>query len=214
MDNILQLLAATAQLMDATLSPQSLAVMASDFSGYDRKMMEIALKNVRMNHTRFSPAAIKIELDKLDKNKRIGADEAWAMIPHNEYDSVVWTNEMAEAYNTCYRLVEDGDMVAARMAFKSAYERITSDNKSNGINPVWQASLGSDIEGREKAINEAKRLGRLSESHANTLLPYRPSEQLTNAVALLANNGHTDEQKENAKNAMIKINAILNRPSK
>jgi hypothetical protein len=39
-------------------------------------------------------------------------------------------------------------MVAARMAFKSAYDRLVSDAKEAGRKPRWFASLGFDKYGR------------------------------------------------------------------
>ena len=117
------------------------------------------------------PADILQILDRIKPDGRPGADEAWAMIPHDEYASVVMTEEMDEAMHVAYQLIDAGDKVAARMAFKEAYTRIVDQNKLAGIGPKWFPSLGHDKEGRDIALAEAVRLGRLGVDHAIGLLP-------------------------------------------
>ena len=112
------------------------------------------------------PADILGILDRLLPDGRPGADEAWAMIPKDEQSSVVMTEEMAEALGIARPLLNDGDKIAARMAFKEAYTRIVGANKTAGIKPKWFPSLGIDMTGRDLVIAEAVRLGRLSANHA------------------------------------------------
>lgn len=209
MEQLVKSLAATAELMGAQLYGPALSVMAKDFAGYDMRLMEAALRNVRLNHTRFSPAAIQTEIDRLNPDGRLGADEAWSLIPHDESATVVWTDEIAEAYSVASGLIADGDKIGARMAFKQAYDRITTSNKAMGIKPKWQASLGHDPHGRETAINEAVRLGRLTSQHAVTLLPYKETEVVNNAVALISDNSLTPEQKQIGKEKIQKIKLML-----
>lgn len=209
MEQLVKALAATAELMGAQLSGASLSVMAKDFSGYDIQIIEAALRNVRLNHTRFTPSAIQAEIDKLNTNGRLGAEEAWALVPHDEYSSVVWTNEIAQAYGAVSDLIAAGDKVGARMAFKQAYERITAANKANGIDHKWEASLGHDPSGREVAVNEAVRLGRLTSQQALTLLPYKETEAVNNAVALLSDKSLTPEQKKIGREKMQAIKQLL-----
>jgi hypothetical protein len=91
------------------------------------------------------------------------------MIPRDEYASAVMTEEMADAMRIAKPLLDEGDQVAARMTFKEAYTRIVDANKRNGIKPRWFPSLGHDKEGREPAIAEAVRLGRMGAQHAISL---------------------------------------------
>lgn len=116
------------------------------------------------------PADILEILDKMLPDGRPGADEAWAMIPMDEYASVVMTQEMAEAMHVAQPLLDEGDKIAARMAFKEAYSRIVDANKRNGIKPSWFPSLGQDKEGRDAALAEAVRLGRIGAEHAAGLI--------------------------------------------
>jgi hypothetical protein len=116
------------------------------------------------------PAHILAILDVLQPDGRPSADEAWAMIPKDEAKSVVWTDEMAEAMGIAQPLINQGDNIAARMAFKSAYERIVESNRASGIKPKWLASLGQDKAGRDPVLEEAVRLGRLDAEHVKTLV--------------------------------------------
>lgn len=112
------------------------------------------------------PADILGILDRLLPDGRPGADEAWAMIPKDEQSSAVMTEEMAEALGIARPLLDEGDKIAARMAFKEAYARIVGANKTAGIKPKWFPSLGADKAGRDLVIAEAVRLGRLGAAHA------------------------------------------------
>ena len=104
---------------------------------------------------------------------RPGAEEAWAiaLTGRDESDTVVWTEEIAEAFALCLPVLDVGDDVGARMAFKEAYGRIVSGARS-GRHPVkWSASLGWDIAKREAVIKKASTSGLLSAPVAAALLP-------------------------------------------
>ncbi len=77
---------------------------------------------------------------------RPGAEEAWAVAywAMNEAATVVWTDEMAEAFGLARPLLLAGDEVAARMAFKEAYTRILADARERRVPPRWTATLGFD----------------------------------------------------------------------
>lgn len=109
------------------------------------------------------PASILEILNEMEPDGRPSADEAWAIYPKDEYASAVVTNEMHEAMAHASEL---GDQVAARMAFKAAYERITATNKRNGVKPVWRPSLGFDKEQHASVLAEGIRLGRIGKDHA------------------------------------------------
>lgn len=213
MEQLVKMLAATAELMGAQLSGPALSVMAKDFSSYDVNLIEHALKNVRLNHTRFSPAAIQKEIEALHPDGRPGADEAWAMIPSNEYVSIVWNDEIIAAYNICKPLANEGDLVAARMAFKQAYDRLVAQNKMDGILPKWQVSLGYGQEGREEAVKRAVQMRRITPEQAQILLPYKDNDNIEKAVALLQEKPLTEEQKERNRSKMEAIKEMLRNSS-
>jgi hypothetical protein len=104
---------------------------------------------------------------------RIKADEAWAMAlaSFDEAATVCLTDEMLEAVSVAKTGWTSGDKVAARMAFKDAYERITGERRERGQAPVWTLSLGWDAERRATAAQEALRLGRMSAEQVRGHLP-------------------------------------------
>ena len=112
------------------------------------------------------------------------------MMPRDEHTSVVMTNEMAEALGIAQSLLDSGDDVGARMAFKSAYNRIVEANSRIGKAPEWFASLGWDKNGREQVLLDAVEKGRLTAQHVAVLLPgtelgkWLENGQQTGVVAL------------------------------
>lgn len=120
-----------------------------------------------------TPAAI-IKLLRID-NPHLSADEAWSICPSSENDTVVWTREMCEAFGMASKILENGDKIAARMAFKGCYERLVSVAHLKNRDPVWSVSIGFDKDEAITAIENAVRLGRIDENTAKKLLP-GPSE--------------------------------------
>jgi hypothetical protein len=126
-------------------------------------------EHVAKNARGITPADIGNLIAAAHPDGRPGADEAWAMLPYQDEDvSVVMTEEMAEAFGIAS---EVDDKNGARMAFRDAYNRIVDRNRRAGIPPKWFPSLGNDKHGRETVLNEAVRLGRISQEHAMKLLP-------------------------------------------
>jgi len=184
MKKLFEAISVTAELMGQTISPTASAVMGGDLEQYPIEVVLEALGNLRREAKgRFSLAAVIEQIEKLTPDGRPGADEAWAMIPRDEYTSAVLSDEMLCALGIAQPLLDEGDQVAARMAFKEAYIRMVGENKRNGVAVRWIPSLGFDKEGREAALNTAVRLGRVGADHAGGLLA--PSQ----AVAMLESNG-------------------------
>lgn len=144
----------------ASLMQHDLEVVSAAFSQYA----------IRGKHAP-KPADILEIIDRLKPDGRPGADEAWAMIPRDEYCSAVMSQEMSEAWGIAKPLLDEGDQVAARKSFLQAYVRIVEQNKQAGIAVKWYPSLGRDVEMRISALTEAVRLGRMGAEHAASLLP-------------------------------------------
>src|SRR4029077_5764846 len=106
------------------LSEAAIRVMVDSLSGYPEQQVLGALQKCCKELTsKLTLAAILTRLD----DGRPGAEEAWAMLSTvlgNEQASLVWTEEMREAYGVV-RLVAD-DPIAARMAFKERYTTLVS----------------------------------------------------------------------------------------
>jgi len=104
------------------------------------------------------------------KIDRLGAEEAWALAVKacDETEMVILNDEIAQAWGICKPVMDIGDEVGARMAFKEAYQRITAA----ATEPVkWWPSIGSDPHKRDAALAEAKCQGLLPASHVAALLP-------------------------------------------
>jgi hypothetical protein len=99
---------------------------------------------------------------------RPGPDEAWALCPTSEAESTVWTEEIAQAFETV-RLMRD--RIAARRSFIETYSRVVAEARASGFKVKWVPSLGNDPSWREKAITDAVAHGRLSRKRAELLLP-------------------------------------------
>lgn len=120
-----------------------------------------------------TPAAVIACLPSQTTTARLTADEAWAqaLAVFDETASVCTTDEILEAVASASPVWELGDKIGARMAFKSAYERIVADRRMRGLQPTWQLSLGWDRANREHVAQEALRLGRLPLEAVQDYLP-------------------------------------------
>lgn len=99
---------------------------------------------------------------------RPGPDEAWAIAVAgvDESATIVWTDEIAEAWGAARPIMALGDEVGARMAFLEVYARLLRAARDAGAPVRWSASLGHDPVARDSAIAEAARLGRIAERPA------------------------------------------------
>lgn len=172
--DLLQAIAVTAELTGTTFSEAAARVMVQDLAPYPMNQVLGALVRCRRElKGRLTVAAI---IERLDDG-RPGPEEAWSMIPHDERSSVVWTAEMAEAFGVCCGLILQGDLVAARMAFRECYSAAVVRARAEQTPVRWIPSLGHDPSMREHAIEEAVRKGRIGRAHAASLLP-APTEAL------------------------------------
>lgn len=105
-----------------------------------------------------------------NKAGRLGVEEAWALAVKacDETETVVMNDEIAQAWGICKPIMDLGDEVGARMAFKEAYQRITAA-ATDAVK--WWPSIGSDPHKRDAALAEAKRQGLLPAPHVAALLP-------------------------------------------
>lgn len=215
MKKIIENLAVTAELMGATISPNALAVMAKDLGEYDEILVLRSLQSFRKECSRFSLDGIIKHIEKNLPNKRLLSDEAWAIYPKDETSSAVITDEIAEAMQSAQPLLDDGDKIGARMAFKQAYERVTERNKLEGRKPKWFASLGTEKTGREIAVKEAVRLGRLSKEYEFLLLPPSENFDISNSITKLQklmqieNKSLTDDERKSHHEKMMQIKKKL-----
>jgi hypothetical protein len=95
---------------------------------------------------------------------RPDVEEAWATAfqARDEAATVVWTAETAEAMREARPLLDAGDDVAARMAFKAVYARLVADARAQQRPVRWTPSLGTDADARNLALIPHIKAGRLT----------------------------------------------------
>ncbi len=165
---VIEAIAVTAELCGKVFSPAAARQFAADLSAYPEAQVIVALERCRREVKGILTLADVI--GRLDDG-RPSADEAWAMMPHDESQSVVWTDEMAVAYGLAMPLLSIGDKVGARMAFRDCYNHVVTLARAERRAPQWRLSPGRDVDGRRAAIEDAVGKRRLSVAQAMSLLP-------------------------------------------
>lgn len=168
---LVQAVAVTAELCGRTFSEGAARVFVQDLARFSEPSVIGALARCRREVKGI--LTIQDVVSRLDDG-RPGAEEAWAQMPFDEDASVVWSDEMAEAFGAARLLLREGDKVAARMAFKEAYVRLVGAARDAGRPVRWTPSLGHDKRGRDGALSDAVAKGRLSFEHAQELSPMLP----------------------------------------
>lgn len=106
----------------------------------------------------------------LNPKSILGPEEAWgkAVEACDESRTVVMNDHIAEAWGICKPIMDIGDEVGARMAFKEAYQRITASAQEPA---KWYPSIGTDPHHRDAALSEARKQGLLPATQVAALLP-------------------------------------------
>jgi hypothetical protein len=159
-----------------TFEPVKIALWANGLQCFPDHIIERAVYAHIQNpdRGRFAPRLAEIigNCDALSPGaKWLGAEEAWSQMPRGEGESAMLTNEAAEALAAANDLIAAGDKVAARMAFKEAYERLVAKAKMEGRRPAYFFSAGRDMDGREKVLVDAVRNNLIAADHVPKLLP-------------------------------------------
>lgn len=178
---VLEAIAVTAELCGRIFTPAAAMVFASDLDGFPDHAVINALTRCRKEVR--GMLTIQDVISRIDDG-RPGVEEAWAMIPRDEQTSIVWSEEMAQAFGAASLLLAEGDRVAARMAFKETYTRLVSEARDRREPAKWTASLGHDVSGQQLALIDAVRANRLSLAHAMSLMAARPDAQKGMLISL------------------------------
>jgi|SRR5687768_4012177 len=185
-ETLISALGATADVMGTQLQSTALRMMAEDLSEYDVKDVLTALRRCRQELSRRLTLADIIERIE-SRDGMPGPEEAWAVMSRGEDETMVITEQMAEAMQFARPLLNDGDHIAARMAFKDSYARIVREARENRIKPKWFVSLGHDKQGRAQPVSDAIRAGKVGIDHAISLMG--PDEK-AEVLQLTGNNNH------------------------
>ncbi len=121
---------------------------------------------------RFRPSAAELNTIYHDIRMDIpGPEAAWAMMPKSEAETIVWTDEMREAFAAAAPLIESGDQIAARMTFIETYRKSVNNMIVQKRSPRWSISIGTDPASRAQAIANAVEAGRISADIVKRHLP-------------------------------------------
>lgn len=165
---LIQAVAVTAELCGRTFSEAAARVFVADLARYPEAQVIAALGRCRRE--------VKGVLTVSDVVSRIedgrpGVEQAWALLPVTESQTAVWTDEMATAFGSCEALLRRNDMVAARMAFKEAYQREVTRARDAAKPVNWWATIGEDKYSRRAALEAAVHDGRLPLEYAQQHVP-------------------------------------------
>jgi hypothetical protein len=169
---LLEAVAVTAELCGRVFSEPAARVFVDDLSAYPEHQVMGALARCRKEVRGVMTVADVVS--RLDDG-RPGAEEAWASIPKTENDTAVWTTEASQAFGVAVGLLDAGDAVAARMAFKETYLRLVAQARDAGKPVEWHISLGHDPRGREGVVLQAVEKGRITLERARDVVPALPA---------------------------------------
>lgn len=179
MERIVQAIAVTCELTNTQLTGQAIAVMARDLTAvYSEAAIIAALDRCRKELTRRLTQADVIERIE-EADGRPSANEAWgiAILGFDEDETIITNDEICAAMNAAKPIMDMGDEIGARMAFRDAYDRVIRDNRERGRSPNWWPSLGHDPIRRVDAIQAAVDVGRLTHKQATAYLPAPMTDQ-------------------------------------
>lgn len=142
------------------LSPFPLRVVAAGFASYINDEGSFAPV----------PAGIVKRCKLLDG--RPAAEEAWALalLSVDENETIVWTQEMAEAFTIARPVLDSSGAISARKSFLEAYQRLIDVARFQMRAPVWIVSEGHDKARKVMAIQAAVRTGLLPAPTVSLLL--------------------------------------------
>jgi len=149
---VINALRVTAEMCGSQYSDDAARMFVSDLSPYPVDQVLGALKRCRREvKGRLTPADVINRL----ADGRPGPEEAWAMLPTSESQTVVWSDEMRRAWAVAQPLLDSGERVAARMAFKETYVNLVALAREQAVPARWQPSLGTDPHQRADALQAA-----------------------------------------------------------
>lgn len=119
----------------------------------------------------------------VDPSGHPGAEQAWAIVSpkvSSDAQTIFVTGPMREAYGAALAL--EGDMIAARMAFKETYQQAVNVAEASGAIPQWSIIPGTDPRMKEAAITEAVKKGIAQADWAMRQLPVEVHESILQIV--------------------------------
>lgn len=140
---------------------------------------------------------------------RPSENEAWAMslASQDENETIVWTEEMAEAFGVANQILITGDKQGAKMAFREVYAKLVNESRKE-LKPVrWNVSLGHDKTLTNDVINQAVIEGKLSHGDSTRYLIDAPTEKGEAIAGLLT--GKVVDTDEQTKEKLEEVKKVL-----
>ena len=114
----------------------------------------------------------------------LGSHEAWAIAEKSiGFDgqelTVIWTEQMAQAFSRCEELIKTGDKyqrAEAKKIFCDAYDRLVTQAKDQGLKPIYVTSIGTDKDQAIAAIKQAEVDGFLKAPEAALQLEHKQTK--------------------------------------
>lgn len=164
------LLKATLEVYGTSLSPAATSIWWAALERYSIDQIRMALSQ-HVTTGKFAPKPADVISAIHAQDGRPGPEEAWTLAPRNESETVVWNDEISYAWGIAARLIDSGDYVAARVAFKEAYDNAVRTSRNLGIPPRWYPTIGTDQHARDSAIAKAVGEGKITLTYAQKLVP-------------------------------------------
>lgn len=170
-EQIIQRLIVAEQLMGVKLTEDAITALAAILEQHGEGAIA-AIDAVMRKEDRLNLRTV----EKYLPGRHPDADVAWAHVPKDESGCAYVTTAMMHAYGAAEPLIEAGDMIAARMAFKASYNDFTSHNE-----PDWffTGGYGAGIETqralKKTAIDTARRNGWLTNEKADQFMKRLPT---------------------------------------
>lgn len=162
---------------DAVISEPKIDLFVKQLEGVTEEELRYAVNYLRSQPSqKFMPKPAEYLQHIPDGHP--SAQESWAMMPKDEDESVIWSEEQRKAYAVAAPLIAEGNISGAFFAYKEAYEKLVSESKFSRKKPKWEPSFGMDKSGREVAVIKALEKGRLKLDEALHFYPeleYNPS---------------------------------------
>jgi hypothetical protein len=165
LDDVGALLQRPGQVMSPTAKAMFFRAMAAYDLATVRAALDAHVKDPQRGRFMPLPADLIAQIQGAAADDgRPGAEEAWAiaMRAQDEADTVVWTEEIAQARSIAQPVLDAGDEVGARMAFREAYGRLVDEARHARRRLAWSVSLGFDPQRRRVALEAAAAAGRIS----------------------------------------------------
>lgn len=186
-DWLIEELGATMELSGQQVRPAALVLLAEDLAHIEKPLLRLALARIRAEHR--GPILTGTVLQYVDHamGRMLPAEAyALALTSADQGATIVWTDEIAQAWAAAAPVLNAGDKFGARQAFIETYGRIVGEARAMRRRPQVQISMGHDPVGRTRAVSEAIASGRLPGGLAALTDDQRQQLQLPGPRAALA----------------------------